>query len=154
MTAASAVSAGCGLAGSLYFSRDFFGLPGAYVLGVLVCFVLGLGAQAGFVPVTGHFVDNFDLGLRDVCSLVGVGIDHRQRDFGHAVGLAVARAGEDHIFHARSAKGFGGLLAQHPGDSVGDIGFAASVGADDARDAFALELQFRAVTERLEAKDL
>jgi hypothetical protein len=145
----------CGFGCNLYFSfGHFLGLPGTYFLGVLVGFRLCLRAKAGFVPVTGHFVDDLDLGLRNVCSLVGVGIDHGQRHFGHAVGLAVASAGEDNVFHAGSAEGLGGLLAQHPGDSVGNIGLSTAIRADDARDAFTLELQFRAVTERLEAEDL
>ena len=51
------------------------------------------------------------------------------------------------------AQGLGGLFTQHPADGVGDVGLAATVGADDARDAFT-EVQIGAVTERLEALDL
>ena len=46
------------------------------------------------------------------------------------------------------------LFAQHPGDGVGNIRFAASVGADDGGDAFALKAQFGAITKRLESEDL
>ena len=49
---------------------------------------------------------------------------------------------------------FGGLLAEHPGDGVGDVRFAAAVGPDDGGDAFAGELDFGAVAEGFEAEDL
>ena len=49
---------------------------------------------------------------------------------------------------------FGGLLAEDPGDGVGDVGLAAAVGADDGGDAFAGELDLGAVAEGLEAEDL
>ena len=48
----------------------------------------------------------------------------------------------------------GGLLAEHPGDGVGDVGLAAAVGSDDGGDAFAGELDLGAVAERFEAEDL
>ena len=71
-----------------------------------------------------------------------------------AQGFAVARAGEDHVFHPGAAQRFGGLLAQNPGDGVGDVGLAAAVGSYDGRDAFAGELDLSAITEGLEAEDL
>jgi hypothetical protein len=46
------------------------------------------------------------------------------------------------------------LLAQNPGDGVGDIGLAAAVGSDNGGDAFAGELDLGAITEGLEAEYL
>ena len=50
--------------------------------------------------------------------LRGRGIGHRQCDLGHAERLAVARAGEDHVFHAGAAQALGALLAEDPADGV------------------------------------
>ena len=77
-----------------------------------------------------------------------------QAHFGHARGIAVARAGEDDVFHARAAQSLGRLLAEHPGDRVGDIRFAAAVGADDGGDAFAVKFQLGAIAERFESQNL
>src|ERR1019366_3127371 len=68
--------------------------------------------------------------------------------------LTVARAGEDHIFHARSAQGLGRLLTQHPGDGVGNIRLAAAVGSDDGGNAIPVELEVGAVAKRFEAENL
>ena len=115
----------------------------------------GLGAHGGFVPVLFRdLVHHFDLGPGDVYPPVHVGIDERQRHLGHAGGQAVARAGEDDVFHARAAQRLGRLLAQHPGDGVSDVGFSAAVRTDNGGDAFAMELQLGAVAERFESQDL
>jgi hypothetical protein len=49
-------------------------------------------------------------------------------------------------------KRLGRLLAEHPADGVGDIGFAAAVGADDGSDA-GLKIQRGFVREGLEPKN-
>ena len=89
-----------------------------------------------------------------VGAVVDFGIDQGERNLGHAGGLAVARAGEDDVFHADAAQGLGRLLAQHPGNGVGDIRLAAAVRADDGGDAVAVKLQLGAVAERFESEDL
>jgi hypothetical protein len=45
------------------------------------------------------------------------------------------------------------LFAQHPGDSIYDVGFAAAVGSDDAGGAGAAEGHYGALTKRLKAND-
>ncbi len=96
-----------------------------------------------------------DLGAAvEAGAVVDLGIDQGERDLGHAGGLAVAGAGEDDVFHLDAAEGLGGLLAQNPGDGVGDVGLAAAVGTDDCGDAFAGELDLGAITEGLEAEYL
>src|ERR1044071_4323931 len=101
-----------------------------------------------------HVIWNVDFGLGADLAFVNLGIDQRERYFSHSRGLAVARAGKDHIFHAHAAQTLGRLLAQHPGNGVRDIGFPAPVGAHHGGNAFARKLQFRAITEGLESKDL
>jgi hypothetical protein len=56
-------------------------------------------------------------------------VGHLQGQFhlGHAHGLALAGPGEDHIGHLRAAHQGGPLLAQHPGQGIRDVGFAAAV---------------------------
>ena len=127
----------------LGFGDGLFGLGGVLL------------AEAGLVPVGGDgFVDD-DLGLAvEAGAVVDLGVDEGERDLGHAGGLAVAGAGEDDVFHLDAAEGLGGLLAENPGDGVGDVGLAAAVGADDGGDAFAGELDLGAITEGLEAEYL
>ena len=60
-----------------------------------------------------------------VRAVVHLRVDQRERDFRHAGRFAVARAGEDDVFHLDAAQALGGLLAQHPGDGVGDVRLAA-----------------------------
>ena len=55
--------------------------------------------------------------------------------FGHAHGLPLARAREDHIGHLRAAQQAGPLLAQHPGQGIRDIRLAAAVGSHNGRHA-------------------
>src|SRR5205807_10302890 len=96
----------------LYFVRlsglgFFYGLLG--VLG-------SLGAKLRLVTVFGgHFVSNFNFGwLIRMRSAIDLGINQRERHFRHARRLAVAGAGKDYVFHARTTQGLGRLLAQHP----------------------------------------
>ncbi len=134
----------------------FFGFSGLRFFHSLLGFSSGLRAQLGFVPIfLCKVVLNLNLGRRvSIGPAVNFGIDQRQRHFGHAGGIAVARSGEDDVFHARAAQSLGRLLAEHPGDRVGNIRLAAAVRADDGGDAFAMELQFGAITERFESQNL
>ena len=121
--------------------------------------LLGFGgvllAEAGLVPVRGSGLVDDDFGFTvEAGSVVDLGIDEGEGDLGHSGWLAVAGAGEDDVFHLDATEGFGGLLAEDPGDGVGDVGLAAAVGADDGGDAFAGELDLSAITEGLEAEDL
>ena len=119
----------------------------------------GFGARGVLVPVadhlrgsrTGHRVGGEVL---RVAAVVDVRIDERERNLGHAGGLAVARAGEDDIFHLDAAQAFGRLLAQYPGDRVGNIGLSAAIGADNGGDAFPGKLHLGAVAEGFEPEDL
>src|SRR2546425_519717 len=62
-------------------------------------------------------------------------------------------AREDHVLHRGPAQALDALLAQHPGDRVGDVALPAAVGADDARDP-PLERELLLVAEALEPDDL
>ena len=76
-----------------------------------------------------------------------VGIDQRERDFRHAGGLAVACAGEDDVLHVDATQRSRRLLAEHPGDGVGDVRLSAAVRAHDGGNAVALEAELGAVAE-------
>ena len=90
-------------------------------------------------------------GLMDGVGLVHLRVHQGHGDVGHAQRLAVARAGEDHVFHAGAAQGSGGLFAEHPTDGVADVGLAAAVRTDDGGDAFSVEAEFGALAERFES---
>ena len=81
----------------------------------------------------------------------GFWIDENHGDGGHAQGFSGLGAGENHVFHAGAAEGFGGLLAEDPADGVTQVGFAASVGTDDCGDTAPVEPEFGAVAEGFEA---
>ena len=131
--------------------------PGLSFLDGAFRFRRRLGADFGFIPVFfgRKFVLNLNLGGRiRVRPSINFGIDQSQGHFRHSGGIAVAGAGEDHVFHARAAQRLGRLLTEHPGDGVGDVRLAAAVRADDGGDAFAMEFQFGAIAERLESQNL
>ena len=133
---------------------NFISLPGTHLFGVLLDLALALRAQRGLIPVLiGHFVLNFD-DRRVDSAFVHLGIHQVQRDLGHAGGLALARAGKNHVRHVRAAQALGALLSKHPADGVGDVRLAAAVRADNGRDAVTVELQFGAVAKGLEAQNL
>ena len=83
----------------------------------------------------------------------GVGVDDRvvepERHRGQARGGASGRAGEDDVDHLLAAEGFARPLAQHPFDGIDDIGLAAAVGPDNARDVV-VKGELGAVREGLE----
>ena len=62
------------------------------------------------------------------------GRPQRQRHLGGAQRRPIRRPGEDHVGHRLRAQQAGGLLAEHPGDRVGDVRLAGAVGADDGDD--------------------
>ena len=69
------------------------------------------------------------------------------------IGGRLVRAVEDAIRHALGAERLVALLAEHPGDGVHDVGFAAAVGPDDAGRAGAAECDHGALAERFKAND-
>ena len=123
---------------------------------MLFNFLCGLSANLGFVPIFGgHVVPQIKFGGSVlVGAVVNLGIDQRQRNLGHTGGLAVTRAGKDDVFHAGTAQRLGRLLAEHPGNGVGNIGLAAAIRADNRRHTVAMELEFSAIAKRLESEDL
>ena len=95
------------------------------------------------------FIDSLDLAA---CAIaVDLGIYQRHGDVGHAERFAVARAGEDDVFHAGAAEALGRLFAEHPTDGIADVRFATPVRPHDGRDAFAVEAQFGALAKRFES---
>jgi hypothetical protein len=76
-----------------------------------------------------------------------------KHDFGHAAGFAIARALKDYVFHFSAAQMLDALLAQDPGNGVGHIAFAATVGANDARYAITSEDEVSMIREGLEARN-
>jgi hypothetical protein len=140
---------GCGFGGGFSFEDyAWLGLgDGLFGFGGV------LGAEGGFIPVADRGAINDELGIGQGC-VVDAGVDEGERDLGHAGGFAVAGAGEDDVFHLEAAEALCGLLTEDPGDGVGDVGFAAAVGADDSDDAFAGKLDFGAVAEGFETEDL
>ena len=75
-----------------------------------------------------------------------VRVVERQGDLGEAHGGHALRALEDDVQHLLAAHGLVGEGAEHPLDGVDDVGFAAAVRADDARDPGA-KVERRAVGE-------
>src|SRR5262245_31190122 len=59
-----------------------------------------------------------------------------QSDFSGRARLPGIAAVEDDVLHLVAAEALRTLLAKHPGDGVGHVALAASVGADDGGDAF------------------
>src|SRR5205807_10235093 len=110
-----------------------------------------LGSHFSLVPVLrgfGHVILDYDFGrLAGIRTLIDFGIEQRQRHFCHARGLAVASAGEDHIFHACAAQRLGGLLPQYPRDGIRDIGLAAAIWSNDGCHTVTVKLQLGAVAE-------
>ena len=108
-------------------------------------------ARDGDLGVLGRVSAFHGLELVGRVFVVDVGIHQGHGDVGHAEGLAVARSGEDDVFHAGAAEALGGLLAEHPTDGIADVALAAAVRADDGGDAFPVEAQLGAVAEAFES---
>jgi hypothetical protein len=88
---------------------------------------------AGIALAVEHALDR-DLGvLAPLPGGAALGVVEKQLDAGAADFLAVAGALEDHVLDRLAAQ-LGGLgLAQHPAHGIDDVGLAAAVGADHAR---------------------
>ena len=54
------------------------------------------------------------------------------RDLGKVAGWARGGASEDHIFHTRTAHRFRAAFAHHPADGLQQVGFAATIRANNA----------------------
>jgi hypothetical protein len=75
-----------------------------------------------------------------------------QAHFGGRARLTGIAAAEDDVLHPIAAEALCALLAEHPGDGVGHVAFAASVRPDDGRDAM-VEGELRPVGERFKTVD-
>src|SRR6202022_5045344 len=80
-------------------------------------------------------------------------ISEGERDFREAERFWIVGAVENHVSHFAAAERFGGLLAEHPANRVEQIGFAATVRADDRGHAF-VEIEKRFIGEGFEAEEL
>ena len=78
------------------------------------------------------------------------GVIQNEGDFRVARLLALEGSAEDDVLHFAAPEGLGGLLAHDPANSVGDVGFAASIRAYDGGDGL-VKGQNRLVREGLEA---
>ena len=78
---------------------------------------------------------------------------HVHDDFGHAARLTVARALKDDVLHLAAAQVLDALLAQNPGDRVGNVALAAAVWPDDGGYSVSCEENFGVVREGFEAGD-
>ena len=76
-----------------------------------------------------------------------------ERHFAVRKGFSVLRAVENNVLHARSAKGFRRLFAEHPTDRVRNVALAATVRTDDTGNAV-FELNLLPVGERLKTDQL
>ena len=74
--------------------------------------------------------------------------------FGHAAGWPVLGPLKDDVLHLRAAQVFDLLLAQHPGNGVGDVALAAAVRADDGGDSVPCKDYLGVVGEGFETGDL
>ncbi len=81
------------------------------------------------------------------------GIFHGDGHFRESHRRTLNGAVENAIAHTPSAQGFVALLAQHPADGVNHIGFAASVGTDDASGPGSTERHHGAFAEGFESGD-
>ena len=93
-----------------------------------------------------HFVVG-DLHARGA-EMLGIDAADGQRHLRHAQRFARVGAVENDIGHFLAAQGPGRLFAQNPANGVGDIGFAATIRADNGRDT-RLKVQRGFVRKRL-----
>ena len=82
------------------------------------------------------------------------GIDERERDLRQPHWRALRGSIKDAVRHSLGAQRLMALLAQDPGDGVHNVGFAATVGANDAGQPAAAECDLSLLTERFEAHQL
>ena len=114
--------------------------------------------QAGGLAVNivfafaGTVIPARDHHFRRVHREAAVLVVQNQRRLGKAHLAALLGAAEDHILHLRPAQRLGTHLAHDPADGVGNIRFAAAVGADDGGDV-AVKPQDRLIRKGFEALD-
>src|SRR5688572_9769351 len=94
-------------------------------------------------------IDVLDIGLV-FGGFVPLQVEH---DFRHAAGLPIARALKDDIFHLATAQVLDALLAQNPGDRVGNVALAAAVRPDNCSYAVAGKAKVSMVRKGLESRD-
>jgi hypothetical protein len=71
----------------------------------------------------------------------------RNGNFRHPHRRAVPRAIKDDVLHLFTAEGLGALLAQNPGNGVGNIAFAAAVRAHNCGNSRFLNGDFALIRE-------
>ena len=133
-----------------------FRAPRLRFLRHLLNFFRSLGANSCLIPIISRQVV-FDFNLRrlaGIAAVIQLGVNQRQRHFRHAGRLAIACARKDDIFHARSAQGFGRLLAQYPGNGIRNIRLPATIGTDDGGHTVSMEFELGAITKRFEPENL
>jgi len=74
-----------------------------------------------------------------------------QHDFSHAAGRPIARPLKDHILHLAATQMLHALLAQYPGNGIGDVTLAAAVRTDNAGYSFTSEDEVGVVSKGLKA---
>jgi hypothetical protein len=79
-----------------------------------------------------------------------IGVVEDEGDFSDSERTPFGATGEDDVFHFVAAEVADVLFAEDPADGVGDVAFAAAVGADDGSDAW-LEFHFGFFGEGFEA---
>ena len=69
------------------------------------------------------------------------------------LGWTIARALKDDVLHLAAAQMLYALLAQNPGDRIGNVALAAAIRPDDAGDSVTGEDDFSVVREGFKAGD-
>ncbi len=119
-----------------------------HVLGAHVAAIGAIGAAcAAFDPA-----NDFQLAVRadiDRGKKLALLLNGQQRNLGKVALGAGGGACEDHVLHAAAAHGFGARFAHHPPDRFQQVGLAAAIGADDARQP-RLDPQFGSIDEAFE----
>ena len=82
---------------------------------------------------------------------VNIGVHQSHGHVGHAEGLALAGARENHVLHAGAAQALGGLFSEDPTDGIADVGLAAAIRSDDGGDALTVESQLSALAKGFES---
>jgi len=73
--------------------------------------------------------------------------------FGHPASGSVARTLKDDILHLRTTQVLNPLLAENPGDGIGNVAFTAAIGPDDGSYAIPSKEYFGVISEGLESSD-
>ncbi len=81
----------------------------------------------------------------------GCAITEGERDLGETDRLARVASVENDVGHFAAAERFGGLFAENPAHGIKQIGFSATVRADNGGDAL-VKIKSRFIGERFEAE--